>query len=70
MPMMQKLTLSIHDAISRGYQAVIGRGSIGKSLGALARPFVTTRRLNAAYAEMSADKERNAEADAWCESLE
>jgi len=35
----------------------------------LARPFVVTESLAAAYAEMTADHARDAEADEWCESL-
>lgn len=35
----------------------------------LARPFVVTDSLSAAYAEMVADTDREAEADEWCEAL-
>jgi hypothetical protein len=56
--MIKKLTISIDD-----------RGNIGKSPEELAPPFVVTGSLGAAYAEMSADKTRDAEADEWCESL-
>ena len=52
-----------------GLHAVIGRGHIGKFLEDLARPFVVTDGLAAAYIEMSADEAREAEADEWCEAL-
>jgi hypothetical protein len=67
--MTRKLTISIDDRVYEGLQAVIGRGNIGKFLENLARPFVVGDSLSAAYAEMSADMARDAEADEWCESL-
>ena len=67
--MTRKLTISIDDRVYDGLHAVIGRGHIGKFLEDLARPFVVTENLSVAYAEMSADKARDAEADEWCEAL-
>ncbi len=67
--MTKKLTISIDDSVYRGLHAIIGRGNIGKFLENLARPFVMTDSLSAAYAEMAADAARNAEAEEWCESL-
>ena len=67
--MTRKLTISIDDRVYDGLIAVIGRGHIGKFLEDLARPFVVTDSLSAAYAEMSADREREAEAAEWCEAL-
>jgi hypothetical protein len=69
MPMTKKLTISIDDQVYDGLLAVIGRGHIGRFLEDLARPFVVTEDLSAAYAEMSADEAREAEADEWCEAL-
>jgi hypothetical protein len=67
--MTRKLTISIDDRVYDGLHAVIGRGHIGKFLEELARPFVVTDSLAAAYAEMTADAARDAEADEWCEFL-
>lgn len=67
--MTKKLTVSIDDRVYDGLHAVIGRGNIGKFLEDLARPFVVTETLAAAYAEMAADEVRDTEADEWCESL-
>jgi hypothetical protein len=69
MTMTRKLTISIDDRVYDGLFAVIGRGHIGKFLENLARPFVVTASLSAAYVELSADKTRDAEAEEWCESL-
>lgn len=67
--MTRKLTISIDDRVYEGLHAVVGQGNIGKFLEDLARPFVVTESLAAAYAEMTADQARDAEADEWCEAL-
>ena len=67
--MTRKLTIAIDDRVYDGLHAVIGRGHIGKFLEDLARPFVVTDELAAAYIEMSADEAREAEADEWSEAL-
>lgn len=67
--MTKKLTISIDDRVYDGLHAVIGRGNIGKFLEDLARPFVVSESLSAAYIEMSADEAREAEAEEWCEAL-
>ncbi len=67
--MTKKLTISIDDRVYDGLHAVIGRGHIGKFLEDLARPLVVTDALAAAYRQMSADEDREAEADEWSESL-
>jgi hypothetical protein len=69
MPMTKKLTISIDDRVYDGLHAIVGRGNIGKFLEDLSRPFVVTESLAAAYAEMTADQVRDAEADEWCEAL-
>jgi hypothetical protein len=67
--MTRKLTISIDDRVYDGLHAVIGRGNIGKFLEDLARPFVVTECLAAAYTEMADDEAREAEADEWCNAL-
>ena len=67
--MTKKLTISIDDRVYDGLHAVIGQGNIGRFLEDLARPFVVPDSLSAAYAEMTADKTRDTEAEEWCESL-
>jgi hypothetical protein len=67
--MTRKLTISIDDRVYDGLYAIVGKGNIGKFLEDLARPLVVTDSLSAAYAEMSADRDREAKADEWCEAL-
>jgi hypothetical protein len=66
--MSRKLTISIDDRVYHGLHAVIGKGNIGRFLEELARPFVVEESLEAGYAEMAADTEREAQAHEWCES--
>jgi hypothetical protein len=69
MPMTRKLTISIDDRVYDGLYAIVGKGNIGKFLEDLARPLVVADSLSAAYAEMAADRDRETEADEWCEAL-
>jgi hypothetical protein len=69
MPMTRKLTISIDNRVYDGLHAIVGKGNIGKFLEDLARPFVVTDSLSAAYAEMTADETRESEAAEWCEGL-
>lgn len=67
--MAKKLTISIDDRVYQGLHEVVGRGNIGKFLEDLARPFVVTDALAAAYIEMSADESGEDEAAEWCDAL-
>ena len=69
MPMTKKLTISIDDRVYDGLHAIVGRGNIAKFLENLAKPFVLTDSLSAAYAAMAVDMDRETEADEWCETL-
>jgi hypothetical protein len=67
--MTKKLTISLDDRVYDGLHAVIGRGNIARFLEDLARPFVVADALAGAYTAMTANAEREAEADDWCEPL-
>ena len=67
--MTRKLTISIDDRVYDGLLAVIGRGNIGRFLEGLARPFVVTEDLANAYTELSADEDREAEANQWSDAF-
>lgn len=67
--MNRKLTISIDETVYNGLLAVVGRGRIGAFLEGLARPFVVRQHLDAAYAEMAMDAEREADAEEWTDSL-
>jgi hypothetical protein len=65
--MTRQPPISIATRIFDGLQAIIGQRNIAKYLENLAHPFLIPNRLSVAYAEMSHDAVREAEADEWCE---
>lgn len=52
-----------------GFYNVIGPRKISQFIEDLVRPHVLVPDLDAAYAEMAADEEREAEAHEWAENL-
>ena len=68
--MHRKMTITIDEAVYAGLHKVIGRGNISQFLESLARPYVLKEdSLDAGYQAMAADKQRETEADEWCEAL-
>lgn len=75
--MHKKLTITVEEGVYRGLHDRIGRRKISAFLNRLAKPHVqpasrpwpTEAELDAAYAEMAADEEREAEAREWCEGV-
>jgi predicted CopG family antitoxin len=67
--MHKRMTISIDEKVYDGLVRVIGRRKISQFIEDLARPHVTGETLDAAYAAMAADAEREAEALAWSEAL-
>jgi hypothetical protein len=59
----EKLTISIDDRVYDGLHAIVGKGNIGRFLENLARPFVVTDSLSAAYVEMTGDRDRESTVD-------
>ncbi len=67
--MQKKLTISIDEQVYHGLHQVIGPGKISKFIEKLVKPHVLVQDLEAAYKEMSEDKEREDEASEWSEAL-
>ena len=67
--MQKKLTITVDEDVYVGLHTVIGRRHISRFLSDLARPHVVGGDLEAAYREMAADEEREAEALEWSEGL-
>ena len=65
--MVKKLTITIDDAVYDGLYRVVGSRRISRFIERLVRPHVLD--LDAAYAAMAADEDREAEAEAWSEAL-
>ena len=66
---MRKLTISVSEEVYDGLYAKIGTGRISRFLDSLARPHVVDDQLEAAYREMAAEVQREAEALEWAENL-
>ncbi len=67
--MQKKLTITMEEDVYDGLYRVVGSRRISQFIEDLVRPHVIPEDLSAAYAEMAADEEREAEAEEWAESL-
>ncbi len=67
--MQKKLTITIDEGVYEGLHKVIGPRKISKFVEELVRPHVIRPNLDAAYAEMARDEEREKEALEWAEEL-
>lgn len=67
--MQRKLTITLDEDVYEGLHKVIGRRKISQFIEALVRPHVTSTELEAGYAAMAADEEREAEALEWSEAF-
>lgn len=65
--MRKKLTITIDEAVYRGLCERIGAGRISRFIEDLVRPHVLPEELDAAYAKMARDEQREAEALEWSE---
>jgi predicted CopG family antitoxin len=66
--MQKKLTITIDEQVYQGLHTVIGPRRISRFIEELVRPYVLFPDLEAAYAQMAEDEEREAEALAWAEA--
>jgi predicted CopG family antitoxin len=67
--MQKKLTITIDEGVYEGLHKVIGPRKISKFVEELVRPHVIQPNLEAGYAEMAKDEEREKEALEWAEGL-
>ena len=66
--MKKKLTITIDEEVYQGLHNAIGRRRISRFIEELVRPHVTSQSLEAAYAEMAQDEDRESEALEWAEA--
>lgn len=66
--MQKKLTITIDEQVYEGLYEVIGSRKISSFIEDLVRPYVLYPDLEAAYAEMAQDEEREAAALEWAEA--
>ncbi|UCH27238.1 MAG: hypothetical protein JSV66_06240 [Trueperaceae bacterium] len=67
--MHKKLTITIDEAVYDGLYAVVGPGRISRFIEDLVRPHVLGKDLDATYAQMAEDEQREAEALEWAEAF-
>ena len=67
--MHKKLTITVDEQVYEGLYRVVGSGRISQFIEHLVRPHVVGRDLEAAYADMANDQEREADALTWSDSL-
>jgi predicted CopG family antitoxin len=68
MAMQKKLTITIDEQVYEGLYEVIGSRKISSFIEDLVRPYVLYPDLEAAYAEMAQDEERETAALEWAEA--
>jgi predicted CopG family antitoxin len=66
--MQKKLTITIDKEVYEGLYKVVGPGRISRFIEDLVRPHVLHPDLEAAYAEMAQDEERERTALEWAEA--
>lgn len=66
--MQKKLTITVDEQVYSGLHRVIGRHRISRFIESLVRPHVISADLLAAYRDMAADEQREAEALEWAEA--
>jgi len=64
----KKLTITVDEQVYEGLHRVIGRQKISQFIETLVRPHVAPQDLAAAYRDMAADEDREAEALEWAEA--
>ena len=66
--MQKKLTITLDEQVYDGLHTVIGRRNISQFIESLVRPHVIGAELEAAYQQMAADEDCEAEAFEWAEA--
>lgn len=66
--MQKKLTITLDEEVYEGLHRVVGPRKISKFVEDLVRPHVIHPNLDAAYAEMAKDTQREKEALEWAEA--
>ena len=67
--MHKRMTITLDEAVYDGLYRTVGKRRMSQFIEDLVRPYVLDTALDDGYRAMAADKEREAEASAWCNSL-
>jgi predicted CopG family antitoxin len=66
--MQKKLTITIDERVYERLYTIVGPRRISRFIEELVRPHIMFPDLDAAYAQMAQDEEREAEASEWAEA--
>ncbi len=67
--MHRRMTITLDEAVYDGLYRLIGKRRMSQFIEDLLRPHVMDTALDVGYQAMAADKEREAEAEEWCNAL-
>jgi len=67
--MHRTMTITLDEAVYEGLHRTVGRHKISQFIENLLRPHVLDAGLDKGYRAMASDKEREAEAQEWCNAL-
>ncbi|MGC8492555.1 MAG: addiction module antitoxin [Syntrophobacteraceae bacterium] len=67
--MHKRMTITLDEVVYEGLHRRIGKRRISQFIENLVRPYVLDASLDEGYRAMAADKEREAEALEWCNSI-
>ena len=67
--MHKRMTITLDEEVYEGLYRRIGKRRISQFIEDLLRPHVMDTTLDDGYRAMAADKEREAEAEEWCNAL-
>jgi len=65
----KKLTITVDEEVYKGLHKTIGRRKISKFVEGLVRPHVIRPNLEAEYARMAGERQREDDASQWAEGL-
>ena len=67
--MRRRITITLDEDVYEGLYRLIGKRRMSQFIEDLLRPHVIDNALDVGYQAMAADKEREAEAEEWCNAL-
>lgn len=67
--MHKRMTITLDEAVYDGLHRRVGKRKMSQFIEDLVRPLVVDSALDAGYAAMASDREREADAQEWCNAL-
>ncbi len=67
--MHKRMTITLEESVYEGLYRMVGKRHISQFIEDLVRPYVLDTALDDGYRAMATDRERESEAQEWCEAL-